>query len=52
MYSDSLNKCSTMCREIGNTADSVTLYLHVGAEHLSDERLQSAELNDEEFVVR
>ena len=45
-------KCYTMCRKIGYAANSVTLYFHVGAQHLPDEGLQSTEFDDEKFVVR
>ena len=40
----------TMGGEVGDAADRVTLYLHVWGKHLTDERLESAQFDNEEFV--
>ena len=40
-----------MSCEVSYATNSVTLDLDVGAEHLPDERFESAKLDDEQFVV-
>ena len=40
-----------MSRKVGYTADGVALDLDVGAEHLADERFETAKLDDEQLVV-
>lgn len=37
----------TMCCKVGYTANCVALDLHVGTQHLSDERLKTSKLDDE-----
>ena len=39
-----------MCSEIGDTSDSITLYLDVGAEHLANERLEPTQLDDKQLI--
>lgn len=41
-----------MCCQVCDTANSVTLHLHIRTQHLSDERFQAAEFHDEELVIR
>ena len=40
-----------MSRKVGYTADGVALDLDVGAEHLADERFETAKLDDEQLVL-
>lgn len=40
-----------MSSKVGNAAYSITLNLNVWAEHLPDERLETAQLDDEKLVV-
>ena len=42
----------TMRREVGDTTNGVALNFYIWAEHLPNERLESAEPDDEELVVR
>jgi len=37
--------------EIRHTANCVTLDFHVGAKHLTDQRLQTSKLDDEQLVI-
>ena len=39
-----------MCSEIGDASDSITLYLYVGTEHLANERLEPAQLDNKQLV--
>ena len=41
----------TMRREIGHAADRVALNLHVRTQHLSDQRFQSTQFDNEQLVV-
>ncbi len=40
-----------MSGQVGHTADRVALNLDVGAEHLTDEGLETAERHDEKLVL-
>lgn len=40
-----------MSREVGNAAHSVALNLDVGAQHLTDERLQASKGDDQKLVI-
>lgn len=40
-----------MSSEVGDAADGVALDLDVGREHLTDERLESTELDDGNLVL-
>jgi len=37
--------------QVRDAAHRVTLDLDIGAQHLADERLETAQLDDEEFVI-
>ena len=37
--------------KVRHASDSIALHLDVRAEHLADERLQAAELDDEQLVL-
>ena len=37
--------------QVGNTADGVTLHLHVGRQHLSDEWGQATEVDNQNLVI-
>ena len=41
----------TMRGQVRNTPHGVALHFHVGAQHLPDERLETAKLYDEQLVV-
>ena len=41
----------TMSSKVRYTSYSIALNLDVGAEHLSDQRFEAAQLNDEQFVI-
>jgi hypothetical protein len=40
-----------MCSKIGDTSDGIALHLHVGTEHLTYERLEPAQLDNEQLVL-
>lgn len=40
-----------MSREVGDATDGVTLHLNIGRVHLADQWVESAQLDDEDFVV-
>ena len=40
-----------MRSQVGDTSHSIALDLHIGAEHLPDERLKATELYDEQLVI-
>ena len=40
-----------MCGQVSNTSNRIALNLHIGAEHLPNERLQATKLHDEQLVV-
>ncbi len=42
--------CHTMCGEIGDTSDGITLHLYVGTEHLAYERLEPAQLDNKQLI--
>lgn len=42
----------TVRREVGDTTDGVTLNFHVWTEHLANQWLETAELDDEKFIIR
>jgi hypothetical protein len=42
----------TMRSEVGDASDGVALDFNVGREHLTDQRIQSAELDDQDLVLR
>jgi hypothetical protein len=39
-----------MCSEIGDTSDGITLHLYVGTKHLAYERLEPAQLDNEQLI--
>ena len=41
----------TMRRKVRNTSDSIALNLNIWAQHLTDERLKTSKLHDQELVV-
>ena len=41
-----------MGSKVGHATDSVALNLNIRAEHLTDERLESVELDDKQLVFR
>ena len=40
-----------MCSQISDTSNSIALYLHVGTKHLTYERLESAQLDNEQLIL-
>ena len=46
------SRIRTMCGQIGNTSDSVALNFNIRAEHLPNKRFKSAQLDNQELVVR
>jgi len=41
----------TMCCKIGYASDHVVLHLHVGTKHLAYERLEPAQLDNEQLIL-
>jgi hypothetical protein len=45
------NQEYTMCGKIGNTPDGIALHFHVWAKHLTYERLEPAQLDNEQLIL-
>ena len=45
------NQRHTMCCKIGYASDRIALHLHVGTKHLTYERLEPAQLDNEQLVL-
>ena len=45
------NQRHTMCCKIGYAPDRIALHLYVGNNHLTYERLEPAQLNNEQLIL-